>query len=64
MSRLAWPVVPPMVRAPFANYIPDYMVIDERVWALGFGAVRAAGYWDSEWRLSPLQRYSADLFDA
>ena len=27
LARLAWPVVPPMVRAPFAHYIPDFLVL-------------------------------------
>ena len=58
MSRLAWPVVPPMVRAPFANYIPDLMVIDSDIWALGLGAVKAAGFWDTEWKLSKTQLYT------
>ena len=58
MSRLAWPVVPPMVRAPFANYIPDLMVIDGDIWALGLGAVKAAGFWDTDWRLSKTQLYT------
>lgn len=49
MTRLAWPVVPPMVRPPFANYIPDFMVLDSSLWATGFGAARAAGYWNHRW---------------
>jgi hypothetical protein len=60
MSRLAWPVVPPMVRAPFANYIPDYMVINQHIWSLGFGGVRAAGFWDSNWQFDPLQAFIAE----
>jgi hypothetical protein len=50
LSRLAWPVIPPMVRAPFANYLPDYMIIDHQIWDKGFGGVLAAGYWDMEWK--------------
>jgi len=60
MSRLAWPVVPPMVRSPFANYLPDYMVIDERVWALGFGAVRAAGFWNANWQYDASSSFHSD----
>lgn len=52
LSRLAAPTVPPMVRAPFANYIPDYMIIDESLWELGFGSVKLAGFWDSNWKFS------------
>ena len=57
LSRLAWPTVPPMVRAPFANYIPDFMVIDESVWAEGFGGVALAGYWDTWWRYDSTQAF-------
>jgi hypothetical protein len=53
LSRLAWPVIPPMVRSPFANYIPDFMVIDGRVWRDGFGAVRLAGFWNATWGYDP-----------
>ena len=59
LSRLAWPVPPPMVRAPFANYIPDYIVINQKIWAYGFGGVIAAGYWNSTWSFDPLQAYIA-----
>jgi hypothetical protein len=57
LSRLVWPVIPPMVRAPFANYIPDYLVFDHRIWSHGFGSVLAAGYWDSQWRFDAAQAY-------
>ena len=58
MSRLAWSVVPPMVRTPFSSYLPDYMVLDDQLWALGMGAVLKAGYWDNEWKVSADQSYS------
>lgn len=60
ISRLAWPVIPPMVRAPFANYIPDFVVMDHQIWAFGPGALLAAGFWDANWRLDPAQAYFAD----
>lgn len=63
LSRLAWPVVPPMVRAPFSTYIPDYVVIDERLWALGMGAVLKAGYWDNDWKPAEGQAYSNVFID-
>ena len=56
-SRLAWPTVPPMVRAPFANYLPDFVVVDESVWAEGFGGVALAGYWDTWWRFDSTQAF-------
>lgn len=58
LSRLAWPVVPPMVRVPFATYLPDYAVIDGRLWSLGMGAVLKAGYWDNNWMFATDQSYS------
>jgi len=60
LSRLAWPVVPPMVRAPFAAYMPDYLVLDQRVWAQGFGAVKMAGFWSWNWQPDEPWAFSAD----
>jgi hypothetical protein len=57
LSRMAAPTVPPMVRSPFANYIPDFMVIDDTVWDRGFGAVKLAGFWDSNWKFSSSMSY-------
>eukprot|EP01034_Spumella_vulgaris_P025248 gene25248-31681_t len=57
LSRLAWPVVPPMVRAPFATNLPDFIVIDHRVWAQGFGAVLAAGFWAHDWKVDEKQSF-------
>jgi uncharacterized protein (DUF1786 family) len=59
LSRLAWPVVPPMVRSPFANYIPDYMVIDGRVWRDGMGGVKLAGFWNAQWEFDADNVYVA-----
>ena len=57
MTKLAAPTIPPMVRAPFANYLPDYMIIDHRIWYKGFGSVKIAGYWDNYWQYSRHQAY-------
>jgi hypothetical protein len=57
LSRLAWPVIPPMVRAPFALYLPDYVVIDSRIWSRGPGGIVAAGFWDSLWKYDAQQSY-------
>ena len=56
-SRLAWPTVPPMVRAPFANYLPDFIVVDESVWSKGFGGISIAGFWDSWWQYDESQSF-------
>ena len=60
LSRLAWPVVPPMVRAPFAAYLPDYVVLDQRLWAEGFGAVKMAGFWSWSWQPDEPWAFSAN----
>jgi hypothetical protein len=52
LTRLVSPTIPPMVRSPFANYQPDYMVINEKIWESGFGSVQMAGFWDSYWNFS------------
>jgi len=59
LARLAWPVPPPMVRAPFANYIPDYIVINQNIWIDGWSTkgIEAAGYWNSTWGYDSLQSY-------
>eukprot|EP01041_Mallomonas_annulata_P000874 gene874-1699_t len=57
MTRLAWPTVPPMVRAPFANYIPDYMVISGDIWSKGLGGTLLAGYWSPTWEYSSVDAY-------
>ena len=57
IAKLAAPTVPPMVRAPFANNMPDYIVIDRRIWDLGFGGVKIAGYWSHDWKYSEHQAY-------
>jgi len=49
--RFAAPVIPPMVRAPFSNLVPDVMVLGGKVLKEGYGGVLLAGYWTSEWRL-------------
>ena len=58
LSRLAWPVIPPMVRAPFGNYMPDFMAVDSKLWATGFGGVLAAGYWSNQWEADSIQTYT------
>lgn len=61
LSRLAWPVIPPMVRAPFANYMPDFVVIDSRLWALGPGAFLAAGFWSYDWQIDHSQAFVQEI---
>jgi len=47
--RLAVPTIPPMMRAPFSNQIPDFVVVGSDVAARGAGGILAAGFWGSGW---------------
>lgn len=38
-----------MVRQPFSNTLPDYVVLSERTKALGAGGLLAAGFWGNSW---------------
>ena len=58
LLRLAWPVMPPMVRSPFSAYLPDVIVLEQwGVWHQGFGAVQLAGYWNATWGLDYSSAY-------
>ena len=49
-----------MVRAPFAHYIPDFLVLrgdSPAVWEEGLAAVKIGGYFDGEWGFDPAQAY-------
>lgn len=50
---LAQPTIPPMMRAPFSNQIPDFMVVDRNVLARGAGGILAAGSWGEDWGWMP-----------
>lgn len=47
-----------MVRGPFANYLPDYMIINKNIWSQGFGGIVKAGYWSYNWKINKLQYYT------
>jgi hypothetical protein len=47
--RLATPTIPPMVRQPFTNTLPDYVVTSPSVRTLGAGGFLAVGYWGNAW---------------
>lgn len=57
LSRIAWPVIPPMVRSSFANYLPDYIVLNHEIWSKGFGGVIMAGFWNISWQFDPHQSF-------
>lgn len=62
LSKLAWPVIPPMVRSPFSLYIPDFVVIDKRIWSEGPGGILAAGFWNSHWKYDISQSYTNNRY--
>jgi hypothetical protein len=38
-----------MVRAPFANYMPDFVVVGKDIWGKRPGGIHLAGYWNADW---------------
>jgi hypothetical protein len=38
--------------------IPDYLVVNDGVWARGFGAVPLAGFWGQNWEYMAEDSYS------
>lgn len=46
---LATPTIPPMVRQPFTNTLPDYLVTSASIRSNGVGGLLAAGYWGNAW---------------
>ncbi|CAD7943000.1 unnamed protein product [Amoebophrya sp. A120] len=46
-TRLGQPTIPPMMRAPFTNQVPDYIVVDaHELRAKGAGGILLAGFWN------------------
>ncbi len=59
VMRLAVPTIPPMVRSPFSNLVPDCVQVrsGQEVDALGLGGVLRAGYWNAEWAWDDASSY-------
>ena len=55
--KLAEPTIPPMMRAPFSNQLPDYVVVNSDVHRKGAGSILLAGSWDSQWQYDPMSAY-------
>lgn len=55
--RLATPTIPPMTRAPFTNLLPDWIVLGPEARLLGYGGVRAAGFWGHQWQFESRASY-------
>ena len=49
LELLATPTIPPMVRQPFSNALPSFVVLDlDAAMAGGAAGYLAAGYWDDD----------------
>ncbi len=52
LVELSQPTIPPMVRAPLTNIVPDFLVAGPALRHRGLGGVLAAGFYDHAWRVS------------
>jgi len=57
---LGQPTIPPMVRPPYANMQPDFVVTGPELTWKGIGGVLASGYWGNSWEFLPESSYSID----
>eukprot|EP00041_Stephanoeca_diplocostata_P021451 m.500089 g.500089 ORF g.500089 m.500089 type:complete len:980 (-) comp21830_c0_seq2:232-3171(-) len=57
--ELATPTIPPMVRQPYSNLLPDYVITSARVRSEGAGGIVAAGYWGNRWEFRPDVAYTS-----
>ena len=64
LLALATPVPPPMVRAPFSNAVPDFIVFGPRAVEKGMGDVVAAGVWDSSWAVDRVVSFVKGLSES
>jgi dienelactone hydrolase len=58
--QFAEPTIPPMMRAPFTNQVPDYIVVGPRTKAFGAGGIVAAGFWGNKWEIQPESSYGTE----
>ena len=58
---LAEPTIPPMMRAPFANQVPDWIVVGREVKGKGPGGILAAGFFSPDWDVDPQTSYAAHV---
>ena len=47
--HLATPTIPPMMRSPFSNMVPDYVITGPRFGAQGPGGYLCTGFWGNRW---------------
>jgi hypothetical protein len=58
--KLAEPTIPPMMRSPFSNQIPDFVITGPETDAKGFGGIVSLGFWDSEWQIDQASSYGTE----
>ena len=49
LLKLALPTIPPMVRSPFSNMVPDYVIMDGGIHTKGPGGYICTGFWNNQW---------------
>ena len=58
--RLAEPTIPPMMRSPFSNQIPDFIVTGPDTDAKGLGGFVSLGFFDSNWGIDASSSYGVE----
>ena len=58
--RLAEPTIPPMMRSPFSNQIPDFIVTGPETDAKGLGGFVSLGFFDSNWGIDASSSYGVE----
>jgi len=55
---LGMPTVPPMMRPPFGNMLPDVVVSDAKARGMGLGSIRLGAYMNRDWSLSRHMKFT------
>jgi hypothetical protein len=50
IASLLQPTIPPMLRAPLSNQVPDFIVVSTKILKEGAGGILSAGMWGYDWR--------------
>eukprot|EP00759_Apiculatamorpha_spiralis_P019380 PhF_6_TR25452/c0_g1_i13/m.35213 len=57
--EIGMPTVPPMMRPPFGNMLPDIFVSDMKLKGMGYGSFVFGGYFDAQWQIDERQSFGA-----
>ena len=49
-----------MMRSPYSNQIPDFVVVGPGTAAKGLGGIEALGFWGRNWNLEPASSYGIE----